>query len=375
MRKRDRIFIVALLMLSVLLLQNCKHDLALSHNSAKDPDSLYVGTPYIIASPPHVRYFYRPIAIPADNSTTYEGVQLGRMLFYDSTLSLTKRISCGSCHKQQYAFGDNKKLSTNVLGSTVRNTSPLINMGMNQKFFWDGRQSSIEDAVNDALNHEMHPDFVADINYLNSTPQYVYLFKKAFGRPGDITEGKVEKAISQFIRTLISANSRMDQSFRYEIVLTPAETAGYNAFFNQAQGDCYHCHNDGQYLTFTNQEVMFQNNGLDTSSNFYDFKDLGYGAISGNPRDNGTFKIPTLRNVAVSGPYMHDGRFSTLQEVLDHYDHGLVMSPTINIINLTHIDSGGLHLDAIGKANILAFLNALTDTSFIHNPAFSNPFH
>ena len=120
---------------------------------------------------------------------------------------------------------------------------------------------------------------------------------------------------------------------------------------------------------------MFQNNGLDSEATFDGFKDNGYGAISGNPRDNGKFKIPTLRNVAVSGPYMHDGRFTTLEQVINHYSDSLEYSPTVDIINLTHLHQGGLHLDSAGKASLLAFLNALTDTSYLHNPAFSNPFH
>lgn len=375
MKKSNQFFAAAVLLLSLLLLQNCKHDPALTHGGSNDPDSLYVGRPYTSPTFPHQINNYRPIVSPADNPMTYEGIQLGRMLFYDSTLSLNRRVSCGSCHKQQYAFGDNQKLSQNVLGSTKRNTSTLINFGMNQKFFWDGRASSIEAAVNDALNHEMHPDFFADINYLNSVPQYTYLFKKAFGRPGDITEDKIEKAISQFIRTLTSTNSRIDQYYRGDIQLTQQEMDGLNAFFDQSLGDCFHCHFDAIYLTYANQQVMYQNNGLDSSATFYDFADLGYGAISGNPRDNGKFKIPTLRNVAVSGPYMHDGRIATLEQVIDHYNDSLKNSPTVDIINLTHVTSGGLHLDAAGKANLLAFLNALTDTTFLHNPAFSNPFH
>jgi cytochrome c peroxidase len=374
---KTRSIIAALLLLAaVFLMQACKHDPPLSLTGAKDADSLYVGTPYIAATPTFNHYFFRPVVIPANNPMTYEGIQLGRMLFYDSTLSLNKRISCGSCHKQQYSFGDNTKLSENVLGSTVRNTPPLINMGMNPRFFWDGRQSSIEDAVNDALNHEMHPDFVADINYLANTPKYAYLIKKAFGRPGDINEAKIEKAISQFIRTLVSDNSRLDQYFRGEIQLTPQEDAGRLAFFDQNLGDCFHCHFDAVYLTFATQDpsLMFANNAIDTVAYRSQFADQGRGAIDGDSIDVGRFKVPTLRNVAYTAPYMHDGRYTTLQQVLGHYSDSLKRSPTVSPF-MQHLTQGGLHLDAVGKANLLAFLNALTDTSFIHNPAFSNPFH
>lgn len=374
---KNSILTIIALFACLLLLENCKHDPPISHGSANDPDSLYVGTPYIQPVIPHVRYEYRNITSPANNPMTYEGIQLGRMLFYDSTLSLTKRVSCGGCHKQQYAFGDNQKLSQNVLGSTVRKTPTLANMGMNSAFFWDGRQSSVENTVNDALNHEMHPDFVADIGYLSSVPQYTYLFKKAFGRPGDITENKIVLAISQFIRTMVSANSRIDQYYRGEIELTPQEAAGFAAFFDNNLGDCYHCHFDAIYLTFAIQQptAMFANNAIDSVAYVSQFVDKGRGAIDGDSMDYGKFKVPTLRNAAVMGPYMHDGRYATLQEVIGHYSDSLKHSPNVTVLGMTHLAEGGLHLDAVGKANLLAFLNALTDSTFLHNPALSNPFH
>lgn len=364
------------LLLCMLLLQDCKHDPAPSYN-AKDPDSLYVGRPYVMPELKKYKYRYRPIISPSNNPMTYEGIQLGRMLFYDSTLSLTRKVSCGSCHKQQYAFGDNTRLSTNVLGSTKRNTPPLINMGMNSAFFWDGRQSTVEDAVNDALAGEMHPDFVADVKYLSSTPQYVYLFKKAFGRPGDITEAKMVKAISQFVRTLVSANSRIDQALRKEITLTDAEQNGFDAIFDQYAGDCFHCHFDVNYLTFAAQDpsIIFGNNAIDSVKSVFQFTDKGRGLITGDTNDYGKFKVPTLRNVAVTGPYMHDGRYTTLDQIIGHYSDSLLRSPTVNAVNLNSYPVGGLHLSAQAKANLLAFLNALTDTSFLHNPDFSNPFH
>jgi cytochrome c peroxidase len=377
-KKRSGIFTAIVLLGSIFCLQDCRHDPPLSHNyNPNDPDSLYIGRPYVAPVIPHVLYFYRPINSPANNPMTIEGVQLGRMLFYDSTLSLTHQLSCGHCHQQQYAFGDDQKLSLNVLGSTVRKTPSLANMGMNPAFFWDGRQSSIEDAVNDAFNHEMRPDFTAVIKYLSSTPQYAYLFKKAFGRPGDVTETKITKAIAQFIRTMVSSNSRIDQYLRGDIQLSTAEYAGYTAFFDNNLGDCYHCHFDAIYLTFAIQAPngRYANNAIDSVTSVFQFVDKGRGAIDGDTNDYGKFKVPTLRNVAVSGPYMHDGRFATLQQVIGHYSDSLKPSPNINALSMTHINQRGLHLDATGKANLLAFLNALTDTTFLHNPALSNPFH
>lgn len=379
MKKRGGIFTALVLLGSIFCLQDCKHDAPLSHNyNPNDPDSLYIGRPYVAPVIQHARYFYRPINSPANNPMTIEGVQLGRMLFYDSTLSLTHQLSCGHCHQQQYAFGDDKPLSLNVLGSTVRKTPSLANMGMNPAFFWDGRQPTIEDAVNDAFNHEMRPDFTAVIKYLNSTPQYTYLFKKAFGRPGDITETKITKAIAQFIRTIVSSNSQIDQYFRGAIPqLPPDVAAGLDSFFSNSGGDCYHCHFDADYLTFAIQapSAIYANNAIDSVTSVFQFRDKGRGAIDGDTNDYGKFKVPTLRNVAVSGPYMHDGRYATLQQVIGHYNDSLKPSPNINALSMTHINQGGLHTDSAGKAHLLAFLNALTDTAFLHNPALSNPFH
>jgi len=378
MKKNSGILIAFALLASIFCLQDCKHDPAISRSySPNDPDSLYIGTPYVQPVIPNLIYTYRSIVSPTDNPMTVQGIQLGRMLFYDSTLSLTRQISCAHCHKQQFAFGDDTRLSLNVLGSTTRKTPTLTNMGMNPAFFWDGRQGSIEDAVNDAMNHEMRPDFNSVISYLSGTPQYTYLFKKAFGRPGDITEDKIEKAIAQFIRTMVSTNSRIDQYFRGEIQLTTDESAGLDSFFSNTGGDCYHCHFDEIYLTFAIQapSVRYANNGLDSVTSVFQFADKGRGAIDGDTNDFGKFKIPTLRNVAVTAPYMHDGRFTTLNQVIGHYSDSLKPSPNINALSLTHINQRGLHLDAVGKERILAFLNALTDTAFLHNPALSNPFN
>lgn len=382
MKKVRATLVFLSLLTSLLLLQNCKHEQPVSTTKSGDYDSLYVGTPYVFPILPSARYPYRNIIVPSTNPMTNEGVYLGRMLFYDSTLSLNKKFSCASCHKQQYAFGDNTKFSKNVLGYTVRNTPPLMNLGMNQdivnskKYFWDGRQGSIEDAVDDAFNHELRPDFASVISYLSNSPQYAYLFKKAFGRPGDITVEKIEKAIAQFVRSMVSANSRIDQYYSGQLSsLTTSEAAGLAALADPVQGDCFHCHTDGPFLTFITEQLQFQNNGLDSTSSYYGFADLGLGAITGNEHDNGLFKIPSLRNVAVSAPYMHDGRFASLENVINHYSDSLCYSPSVNIANLQYVHTGGLHLNPVQKANLLALLNALTDTSFIHNPAYSDPFH
>jgi cytochrome c peroxidase len=308
------------------------------------------------------------------------------MLFYDSTLSVNKKISCSSCHKQQYSFGDNVTLSanaTNASGHTTRNAPALINLGnvggqlSFTPYFWDGRQTTIEDAANDALTNEQKPNIPQILAYLDSTPQYSYLIKKAFGRPGNATQQIIVKALAQFIRTLVSEESRYDKLLRHEAnLLNAQETRGMYIFLSQDSGDCVHCHADAPYSTFAFKPNPMRNNALDSVADYFGFADKGYGAITGDSADFGKFKIPTLRNVQVSAPYMHDGRFTTLEQVADHYGtrDSLKRSPTIDPLMERFVKPiPDLTLDQ--KQALVAFLNTLTDTAFLNNPNFSNPFH
>lgn len=382
MQGSHKAFVLSGVLISLLLLSNCKHDPPLSQGNSSDPDSLYVGRPYSFTDNSGGRASYRKVKVPADNPETYEGIQLGRMLFYDSTLSLNGRVSCGSCHKQQYSFGDNQRLSQNVHGSTTRNASTLINLGIDNIFFWDGRQATIEDAVNDAFTNEQSPDINSTTRYLDTAGNYKYLFKKAFGRPaaGDsvINQVKIVKALAQFIRTLRSENSKYDAYWRGDAGanLTSSEYNGYLIFNGQQLGDCAHCHVDAPYLTFANMNPPIRNNALDTVADVHLFADIGYGKTTGNLSDYGKFKIPTLRNVEVSAPYMHDGRFTTLEQIADHYGtrDSLKRSPTIDPLMERFVQPIP-DLDAQQKADLVAFLKTLTDTAFLHNPNLSNPFH
>ncbi len=353
-------------------LVRCKKEPVNDSNSGDD--SLYTATPYSLPALNAARY--RAINVPADNPMTQEGVLLGRMLFYDPVISADSTVSCASCHKPQFSFSDTSRLSHRALGGiTTRNTSALIDMGMNKKFFWDARKSTIEAAVTDAMNGEQwHSTFFTN-SRLDSNQTYVRLFNKAFGRPGGITDDKIAKAIAQFLRTLISSNTKFD---RYMLgdqsALSADEYAGYQVFMDNEGGDCFHCHIDLTYLTMANQIVLIANNALDTAATLNDFPDIGYGGTTANPNDNGRFKIPTLRNVALTAPYMHDGRYATLDEVIGHYSDSLHYSPNVDPL-MQFINQRGVHLSSIQKQQLLAFLNALTDTTFVNNPAYQNPFH
>ena len=381
MTGRNKFFVFSAILALLILMAECKHDPPITHGSVSDPDSLYVGRPYTIVNKTGFSVI-RNVVIPSNNPETYEGIQLGRMLFYDSTLSSNKLISCGSCHKQQYSFGDNRVLSINVAGPTHRNAPPLINLANTQNltftpFFWDGRQTTIETAVDDALTHEQQPNVAQMLTYLDSTPQYSYLIKKAFGRPGNATQDKVVKAMAQFIRTLISQDSRFDQLKRGENnTFTSVEDTGMAIFFGQELGDCVHCHADAPYLTLANRQSPMRNNALDTVADVHSFKDIGYGQVTGLLSDYGKFKIPTLRNVEFTAPYMHDGRMTTLEQIADHYGtrDSLKYSPTVDPL-MERFVKPIPDLSPYQKQALVAFLKTLSDTAFINNPNFSNPFH
>ena len=245
---------------------------------------------------------------------------------------------------------------------------PLFNLAWNyqENFFWDGRASSLE---NQALQPvvdpvEMHNTWPNAVSSLQATSDYPELFSKAFGT-SNIDSTLVSKAIAQFIRTLISSNSRFDQYLRGEIELTESERNGLQVFEDENRGDCFHCHGDPNNPLWTDND--FHNNGLDKV-----FEDLGRGGVTGDPREFGEFKTPSLRNLAYTAPYMHDGRFETLEEVIDHYSEGLVYSETIDPLMKT-VGEGGVQLTEKDKQDLKAFLLSLSDESFINDPDFQKP--
>lgn len=315
------------------------------------------------------------INVPPNNPTTTAGVQLGRMLFYEKRLSADNSLSCAGCHQQQLAFTDGKAFSTGVDKSfTSRNSMALVNLLWVRNFFWDGRSASLEDqAVFPMTNpHEMGQSLDESVRKLAQTTHYPVLFKKAFGSEV-IDADKIKKALAQFERTLISADSPYDRYLAGTYQPTAQELRGMALFMDApAPGrglrgaNCGHCH--GGPKTY---KELFHNNGLDTEP-----KDIGREAISQQTADKGRFRVPTLRNIALTAPYMHDGRFRTLAEVLEHYNEHIQESPTLSsFIRGVSNEKGGktLLLNQTEKADILAFLSMLTDTTFINNPAFSDP--
>ena len=199
---------------------------------------------------------------------------------------------------------------------------------------------------------------------LSQNSEYPLLFEAAFGSIS-IDSVLVSRAIAQFERTLISANSKFDAYLLGNSNLTMQEINGFNIFMDESKGDCFHCHGSENNPLWTDNK--FHNNGLDSS-----LTDLGLGGVTGDPSDNGKFKSPSLRNLIFTAPYMHDGRFSTIDEVINHYSEGLQNSPTIDPL-MKKVAQGGVQLSPQEKANLKAFLLSLTDEEFISNPSFSNP--
>ncbi|WP_330444593.1 cytochrome c peroxidase [Flavivirga abyssicola] len=328
----------------------------------------YVPTPSPLEIPPFFQDNILAPVIPTNNPQTVEGIALGKKLFFDPILSADNTQACADCHAPEHAFSDADRFSDGIDGFLGnRNSMPLFNLAWNydEKFFWDGRSFGIEhqafQPVIDPL--EMHNTWVEVEQKLQQHLEYPNLFEQAFGT-SSIDSTLVTKAIAQFERTLISSNSKFDKHLLNEATLTPQELNGFNVFMDETKGDCFHCHGSDKNPLWTDN--IFHNNGLDAT-----FTDLGLGKITGDPADNGKFKSPSLRNLAFTAPYMHDGRFATLDDVINHYSEGLQNSSTIDPL-MKKVAQGGVQLSTQDKADLKAFLLSLSDFEFINNPDFSN---
>jgi cytochrome c peroxidase len=309
-----------------------------------------------------------PPIIPFSNPQTVEGVALGKKLFFDPILSGDNSQSCSSCHNPVNSFTDNSQFSAGVDGVLGnRNAMPLINLAFNYDdfFAWDGSEFGLESQALEPVENpiEMHNTWEQAVQNLQATSDYPELFQRAFGN-NTITKELVTKAIAQFERTLISGNSKFDRYLLGNETLTDQELNGFNVFMDETKGDCFHCHGSNNNPLWTDNK--FHNNGLDAI-----FSDLGLGIVTGDPSDNGKFKSPTIRNLAFTAPYMHDGRFNTLDEVINHYSEGLQNSPTIDPL-MKKVAEGGIQITIEEKADLKAFLLTLSDSDFINNIAFQN---
>ena len=357
---------------ALVLLQNCHDDC-----DNPNPPANFTGTPDTIVRP----FKFPPVVIPAGINLTKEGVYLGKMLFYDPVLSSDSTIACASCHKQEFAFADGgKAFSTNVSSLlTKRNAPPLFNLIWLSNYFWDGRVTALTAQAADALQHEQNFISVNAIPKLEAQPGYVDLFNRAFGQPAGITEEKIQKALAMLMMKLISSESKFDSVQRNQMVFTESERHGFVDLFTKdpalnpnnpgVGADCFHCHASTSASYLTMNDNSFHNNSLQDP-----MLDKGKGDFTLNPVHDGQFRTPHIRNIAVTGPYMHDGRFTDLRQVINFYNDSLKQQVTTdNLMKFTN--QGGLHsLSETDKDDLIAFLNTLTDHRFLTDTAFSNPF-
>lgn len=314
--------------------------------------------------------------LPADNLPTNAGVQLGRMLFYEKALSQDGTIACADCHLQKDIFSDIRRFSLGVNDTPgKRQAMAVFNLAWHKNgMFWDGRAPLVRDQalkpIQDPL--EMNETLENATAKLRAMKAYKDQFIRAFGDTS-ISAERLGLAIEQFEFTMISNDSKFDRYQQGDISLTASEERGrilffqeFDPFLGQKGGECFHCHGG---FNFTNDQFM--NNGLDTD---IEFTDLGRFIVTGDPADKARFKVPSLRNVALTPPYMHDGRFATLEEVIEHYATGVKTSSTMDELLFHNIEPGGLPLTTQDKADLVEFLKTLTDENFITDSRFSSPF-
>jgi cytochrome c peroxidase len=312
----------------------------------------FIQTPYKLNLPPG----FPPPPIPGDNLLTEQRVLLGKKLFFDPILSRDSTIACGSCHLPGYAFSDNLPLSLGVNNRQgVRNTPSLANIAYAPVLLRDGGKSSLEAQIINPIEAHNEMDFtiLELLEKLGTNEEYVVLFENAYGRKPDLFA--LSRALAAFERTLISGNSRYDRFFysHENDALSSTEKRGMGIFFGE-KANCSGCHGG---FNFTNN--TFQNNGL-----YLEYADKGRGSITFREEDNGKFRIPTLRNIELTAPYMHDGSLKSIEEVIEHYLQGgkghANQSELIEPFSLTEAE----------QQDLIQFLKSLTDYDFVNNSQF-----
>ena len=313
--------------------------------------------------------------MPATNTTTDVGATLGRVLFHDKRLSANQTVSCSSCHQREHGFSDPRKFSVGFQGGlTGRNSMGLSNARWYQRrhFFWDERANTLEDQVLQPIQNavEMGMTLTALSNRLAAEPYYTNLFAKTFGSTA-VTSDRISRALAQFVRSIVSTKSKYDTGVSNNFAgFTAQENQGRQIFFGN--GGCAACHGTDNFVP----GPALNNNGLE-----FPYVDLGVGGITGNAADNGKFKVPSLRNIELTAPYMHDGRFATLEQVVEFYNSGVVGNPNLSppLRNPPGSPNAGqprrLNLTAQERAALVAFLKTLTDPSLATDEKWSDPFN
>lgn len=320
--------------------------------------------------------------IPADNPITAARSELGRKLFYDKLLSSDQSVSCASCHVQGDAFADDNRFSTGVGGAVGgRQGMAIFNLAWhNGGFFWDGRAATLREQALGPIENplEMNESLGNVVNKLNNSSDYPAMFASAFGDP-TVSSERIGLALENFMLTIVSNDSKYDQFLAGNVTLSESEERGRRLFFGIGQNtnmngpgnggpnggtSCSACHGGANF-----DSPQFFNIGLDNDG---DITDIGREGVTGNPADRAKFKTTSLRNIAVSGPYMHDGRFNTLTQVMEFYNNGVQQSNTL-APELQGAAQNGLGFSAQDRQDIVNFLHTLTDPTYLNNPAYSDP--
>lgn len=347
---------------------------------------------YVWRLPPN---FPRP-KLPADNPMSEVKVELGRRLFYDKRLSENQTQACASCHKQELAFTDGRTFG---LGSTgedhPRNAMGLTNVAYLSTLGWANpitfeleQQAVVPMFGAEPVELGLRGKEALLLERLRAEPKYQELFPRAFAEDADpFSVTNVVRAISAFERTLISGDSPYDRFVRGDQNALSASADRGRLLFNSEKLECFHCHNGFNFQDSVNhacktsREIRFHNTGLYNlgGTGAYPEPNTGVFAVSAKETDMGRFRAPTLRNIAKTAPYMHDGSIATLDEVLDHYAAGgrtITDGPNAGVGSANPYKDAlmiGFELSAEERADVIAFLESLTDETFLANPAFSDP--
>lgn len=349
MKNIRRLFYLSLLFITIGN-TSCKKDIPAITPTPTDSSATQIEmTPYILIEPAH---FTIPI-IPKDNKMYIERIALGKKLFFDTRLS-NNGSNCASCHQLEFGFSM-PGLSAPDNGLT---SLPLVNLAWYENFMWNGR---IAGTLEDVMFMEITKRFETDIQKINGINEYREEFKAYYGKE-EITANDISYALAQYMRVLVSRSTREDSARMGFIQLSKFEQAGKNIFFSE-RGDCFHCH-----VTGITTDNIFHNTGLDS---FYTKEiDKGRYNVTGDPNDLGKFRTPNLRNAALRTHYMHDGRFTTLREVIEFYDNGFKRVGNIDPVMLKEGKENGLDLTEAEKEQLIAYLKTLTDYPMITDTMF-----